>query len=130
MSTEKAIVVTEPKEQFVPDFNKKEIEAIAAEVAKKKIEEIVPVIIKETTSIDYLKEHAVDLTDLPRNGEMVSPYKEIIEKAMKSQCVKFHDSYYFISYSADASWVGGYSKGEENADVLEISANENEYAIT
>ena len=91
--------------------------------------------LSEANSLEAQMKNAVDLTGLPESGEMVSPYKEVIEKAMKSKCVKLNDGYYFISYflksDTEAHWYGGAQMSGDYAYslVIDIDYTQNTYEI-
>lgn len=71
-------------------------------------------IVEKVTSVDYLKEHAVDITGLPSSGSMeTETYANVINRAIKSKCVKLDVNYFFIGYTEEdennLTWVGGYT---------------------
>ena len=99
-------------------------------------------IVEKVTSVEYLQEHAVDITGLPSSGSMeTETYANVINRALKSKCVELNGVFYILGFIQDndncSLWGGGYNAGVDNsAQSLVINVNKtnktyqiNEYEI-
>ncbi len=79
--------------------------------------------------LDLIKQTAVDISDLPSTAEMISPYKEVIQKALKSKCIKLNGLYYMVTRFGGDEWVGGFYSNSFGYAVLHVYVLSGTYYI-